>query len=226
MISVILNGLKEFFSSTKARSNADYYFLNTSMTLFDKEGNGYAINSPSAPGISIDERGLYKFSGKMELTGSRISVNMFNTQWGTNFAEWIEGSFSSKLFIWSYKGYDPEKSLITPTEETRVPLYGVYYDGATGEAPVTDAGLTLSSKGVLVTSFGKNRDGEGMTLRLWEQAGQGGECTITLPHGSIFSNATECNLRNEHTENTEIQIIEGKFTVDLKPNKPASFVLK
>ncbi len=212
---------KDFIS----RSNADYYFLNTSMTLFDKDGNGYAINSPSAPGISIDERGLYKFSGKKELRGSRIYVNMFNTQWGTNFAEWIEGSFSSKLYIWSYSGYDPEKSLITPSEETRVPLYGVYYEGTSGDAPVTDTGLTLSSKGVIITSFGRNRDGKGLILRLWEQAGKGGKCTVTLPHGSVFKRASECNLRGERINNAVIQIIEGKFTVDLKPNKPTSFIL-
>ncbi len=209
-----------------ARSNHDYYFLNTSMTLFDSEGNGYALNSPSAPGISIDERGLYKFSGRKELTGSRVYVNMYNTQWGTNFAEWIEGSFSSKLYLWSYKGYNPEKSLITPSEETRVPLYGVYYDGPKGDVPVTDAGLTLSSKGVLITSFGKNRDGKGMILRLWEQAGQEGECTITLPHGSILSRATACNLRGERTDNKAIKIIERRFTVDLKPNSPASYILE
>jgi hypothetical protein len=195
------------------------------MTLFDKDGNGYAINSPSAPGISIDERGLYKFSGRKKLTGSRIYVNMFNTQWGTNFAEWIEGSFSSKLFIWSNRGYDPEKSLITPTEETRVPLYGVYYDGASGDASVTDAGLSLSSKGVLITTFGKNRNGSGTILRLWEQTGNEQSCTVTLPSGSRYSTATECNLRGEITRNNEIKIIEGRFTVDLKPNRPASYIL-
>ena len=40
-------------------TNHDYYFLNTSMTLFDKTGKGVALNCPDAPGISIDEPGLY-----------------------------------------------------------------------------------------------------------------------------------------------------------------------
>lgn len=209
-----------------ARSNQDYCFLNTSMTLFDKTGTGYALNTPSAPGISIEERGLYKFSGKKEQWGDKVYVNLYNTQWGTNFAEWIEGSFSSKLYIWSYNGYDPEKSLITPSEETRVPLYATYADGAKGGQPLTNNGISLSLKGSLVTAYGKNRDGDGTILRLWEQAGNEGACTITLPSGSRFVKAVECNLRGEPSENSEIQIIDNRFTVMMKPNKPASYILK
>jgi hypothetical protein len=209
-----------------ARSNQDYFFLNTSMTMFDETGTGYALNSPSSPGISIGERGLYKFSGKKDPVGSRVYVNLYNTQWGTNFAEWIEGSFSSKLYIWSYSGYDPEKSLITPSEETRVPLYAIHLDGTKGTCPLTNQGLALSRKGVLVTAYGKNRDGEGTILRLWEQSGSEVECNISLPPGSKFKMAAECDLRGELTESHEIKITDGQFTASMKANKPATFILK
>jgi alpha-mannosidase len=208
------------------RSNLDYCFLNTSMTMFDESGTGYAINTPSSPGISIGERGLYQFSGKKEPAGSKVYINLFNTQWGTNFAEWIEGSFNSRLFIWSYKGYDPEKSLITPTEETRIPLYATHFDGIKGNYPLTNNGLALSRKGILVTAYGKNRDGEGTILRLWEQSGSEVPCTVTLPSGSTYKRAVRCNLRGVISENPEIPVIEGKFTIVMKPNKPATFILK
>ena len=209
-----------------ARSNHDYYFLNTSMTMFDKTGTGYAINSPSSPGISIGERGLYRFSGRKDPEGSKVYVNLYNTQWGTNFAGWIEGSFTSKQYIWSYDDYDPEKSLITPSEETRVPLYAAYYDGEKGNQPLSGDGISLSRKGVLVTAFGKNRDGEGTILRLWEQAGNEGTCTITLPPGSKYKKALECNLRGELTGSSEITVNDGRFTIMMSPNKPVSYILK
>ena len=209
-----------------ARSNQDYCFLNTSMTMFDETGTGYALNSPEAPGISIGERGLYQFSGRKVPKGSKVYVNLYNTQWGTNFAEWIEGSFSSKLYIWSYNGYNAEKSLITPSEETRVPLYATHYEGANGSYPTTNIGLSLSRKGILVTAYGKNRDGEGTILRLWEQAGSEGTCTITLPSGSKFRKAIECNLRGEPNDNSDIQVINGQFSVMMKPNKPATYILR
>lgn len=220
--SGIVDPKKDFI----ARSNQDYCFLNTSMTMFDKTGTGYALNSPSAPGISIGERGLYKFSGKKDPVGSRVYVNLYNTQWGTNFAEWIEGSFSSKIYIWSYNGYEPEKCLITPTEETRVPLYATYFDGAKGTYPLTNQGIALSRKGVLVTAFGKNRDGDGTILRIWEQSGNEGECVITLPYGCNFKTATECNLRGELSDNSVIQVNEREFSVVMKPNRPVTFILR
>ncbi len=116
-------------------SNQDFYFLNTSMSMFDGSGYGIVLNSPVSPGVSLDNPGLFRFSRNKQLTTGKVFVNLFNTQWGTNFTEWIEGSFSSKVYIWSYDKYDPEMTFITPSEETRIPLKGVFYEGPKGEIP-------------------------------------------------------------------------------------------
>lgn len=208
------------------RSNQDFYFLNTSMTMFDNTGYGAAINCPSSPGISIDSRGLYTFSGKKVLTGSKVYVNLYNNQWGTNFTEWIEGSFSSRFYVWSYNGYNAEKSFITPSEETRSPLYGIFFDGTEGKIPLSGAGVTLNRKGILLTAFGKNRDGEGTIIRLWEQSGNEGLCKISLPVNNFFNKAFPCNLRGELTDSKYITIINNQFEVNIKANQPATFILK
>lgn len=208
------------------RSNLDYCFLNTSMALYEASGNGYAINTPSAPGISIGERGLFKFSGNRETTGSTVYVNLFNTQWGTNFAEWTEGSFSHRMYLWSFSSYDPERFLITPTEETRTPLYGVFSDGPAGVLATSAAGIELSRKGMLVTAFGNNRDGEGTVLRIWDQSGTGGNCTITLPEGAGFSKITEVNLRGVPAKGNNTYIKDNNVYTEAGRNKPVTFVLR
>jgi hypothetical protein len=208
------------------RSNQDYYFLNTSMAMFSGNGSGVALNCPESPAISIDNTGLYRFSGTKVLTGGTVYANLYNTQWGTNFAEWIEGSFSSKFYIWSYNDYDTENSLITPSEESRSPLYGVFYDGEKGIMPPSQEGLKLSSKGVLVTAYGKNRDGEGTILRLWEQSGNEGLCKITLPVGNTYTKAIMCNLRGEVIPGNEISVNNNQFEIKLKANQPATYILK
>jgi hypothetical protein len=208
------------------RSNLDYCFLNTSMAIYENSGAGFAINTPSAPGISIGERGLYKFSGHREISGSTVYVNLFNTQWGTNFAEWIEGSFSHRMYIWSYSEYNPEKSLITPTEETRVPLYGIHFDGPAGTSATSGEGVRLSKKGVLLTAFGNNRDGEGTILRLWELAGNPGKCIVTLPSGTGFTKVQKCNLRGVPAVEQEIILKNSQFETDIPANSPLTFILK
>jgi hypothetical protein len=207
-------------------TNHDFYFLNTSMAMFDKSGRGVVLNCPDAPGVSIDSPGLFQFSKTKELTTGNVFVNLYNTQWGTNFTEWIEGSFSSKFYIWSFNKYDAETSFITPSEETRVPLKGVFYEGEKGIQPVKQHGIQLSRKGVVVTAFGENSYGEGTVLRLWEKAGNGGVCKIILPEGSSFKTAFVCNLRGEIKDKKGIEIKDGKFSCEVGANSPVSFILK
>lgn len=209
-----------------ARTNHDFYFLNTSMAMFNAQGNGIGLNSPDAPGISIDNRGLYKFSKNKRLSTGKVFVNLFNTQWGTNFTEWIEGSFSSKFYVWSYPEYDAQKTFITPSEETRVPLKGTFYDGPKGALPLQQQGITLSKKGVIVTAFGENREGDGKILRLWEQTGETGSCTITLSKGNTFKRAFACNLRGDISDGLGIPISNNTFQTTIKANQPVSFILK
>jgi hypothetical protein len=218
----IVDPQREFVDNT----NRDFYFLNTSMSMYDGSGAGVVLNSPSSPGISIDTPGLFTFSKSKSLSTGKVFVNLYTNQWGTNFSEWIEGSFSSKMYIWSYDQYDSEGSFISPSEETRVPLKGVFYDGPAGASELTQKGLTLSRKGILLTAFKTLSDQSGMLLRLWEQAGKEGSCTITLPVGSEFKTAYPCNLRDEITGEGGIPISNQSFEIDIQANQPVSFILK
>jgi len=69
------------------------------------------------------------------------------------------------MYLWSFPGYQNEKSLITPNEEYRSPLKATLLQQSQVELPVSRTGVTLSRKGVLVTSFGPNPFGSGIILR-------------------------------------------------------------
>lgn len=204
-------------------SNHDYFFLNTGMAVVDKSGSGFGLNTPNAPGVSLDRPGLFRFSREFEPQQPNVFVNLYNTQWGTNFTEWIEGGISAKIYLWSVDDYANEESLITPVEQTRVPLMAVYAHGERGEAPLSAQGIALSRKGVLVTGFGQQMDG-GVLLRLWEQAGKGGVCTINLKNDK-YKSAWLCNLRGE-TFGEPIAIKNGVFSVNVDSYKPVSLILK
>jgi len=216
----IVDPQKEFIE----RTNQDFYFLNTSMTMFDRSGSGVAVNCPTSPGVSIDNPGLFQFSKKKLLSTGDLFVNLYNTQWGTNFTEWIEGSFSSRVYIWSYSEYNPETQFITPSEETRVPLKGVFYDGPRGKSPVMQEGISLSRKGILLTAY--KEEGEGRLLRLWEQAGNSGTCALTLLGDSDYKKAYLCNLRGEIMDDNGIDIESNTFQFVFKAYQPISFILK
>lgn len=216
----IVDAKTDFVKNT----NFDYFFLNTSISLYDAAGKGVALNCPESPAVSIDEPGLWRYSREKNFTTGDVFVNLYNNQWGTNFTEWIEGSFSSKMYIWSYDKYDAATSLITPTEETRIPLMGVFYDGKAGEHPLSQEGISINRHGVLLTAFFNVQ--EGTVLRFWEQAGKSGKCTISLAKNSGFKRAYPCDLRNNIFDTKGISIENDSFSYTLNANQPISFILK
>jgi hypothetical protein len=121
-------------------------------------------------------------------------------------------------------GATEEQANFTPSWELRHPPVAAFADGKPGSLPPTQAGIALSRKGVRVSAFCPNPDGLGIVLRVWEQSGQGGPLTVTLPTGIKAAKAQPVNLRGEPA-GEPIPIINGQFTVPLGAWVPASFVL-
>jgi alpha-mannosidase len=206
-------------------SDFDYYLINNGVALHDKQMNGFGLSTPDAPGISLDRPGLWKYTGNFIPKRPNVFVNLYNNMWSTNFTEWIEGSWSAKMYLWSFQGYKNESSLISPNEEFRSPLKATLLSAKPGTLPASKTGVVLSRKGVLVTSFGPNPFGNGTIIRLWEQSGDAVKCKITLPDGAIFTKAVPVNLRGEKSGNV-IVIKNYSFEVEMGAYKPASFLLE
>jgi hypothetical protein len=207
-------------------SNVDYGFLNTGMALVDEAGRGFGLCSPDAPGVSLDRPGLWKYSTSFTPRQGNVFVNLYNNQWSTNFTEWVEGSWSTRIYVWGVDSYENGSSIVMPSEELRVPLKAVIAEGPGGTLPAVSPGVVLSMKGVLVTAFGRNPDGAGTLLRLWEQTGNAGICKVSLPRNARFTSARQCNLRGETKGGKVYAISEGTFSVDLQPYQPLSLLLE
>ncbi|WP_166670660.1 glycoside hydrolase family 38 C-terminal domain-containing protein [Olivibacter sp. XZL3] len=205
-------------------SNFDYFFLNSGMSIVNKDGKGIGLATPDAPGISLDRPGLWKYSGDFIPKKTNVFVNLYNNLWGTNFTEWIEGSWSARINLWFTDRFNNEQSIITPSEESRSPLLAALINTTGGDLPASAAGIQLSRKGIMVTAFGKNPNGDGTVLRVWEQAGVSEKITATLPNGLKAQKAIPVDLRGEKI-GEPIKIISGKFEFELRAYAPASFIL-
>jgi len=206
-------------------SDFDFYLVNSGIGLTDNNNAGFALCTPEAPGVSLDRPGLWKYSGYFIPEKPYVFVNLFNNQWSTNFTEWIEGSWSAKMYVWSFKDYENEGSLITPSEEFRSPLKAAMVSGIPGSLPVYRDGIRLSLKGVLVTSFGTDVFGNGTVLRLSDQSGRSGKCIVTLPDGIRYARAAPVNLRGEKTGESLV-IKDNSFEISIEAYKPLTYILE
>jgi len=205
-------------------SNHDYCFLNSGMAVLDSKNQGFGIMSPDVPGISLDRPGLWSYSPTFVPQKSNVFFNLYNNQWSTNFTEWVEGSWNARFYIWSIRQYSNEASIISTSEEIRNPLMTALAIGKAGKLPATGQGIRLSAKGILVTSFGKNRDGEGDLVRLWEQNGVNTKCKVFFPKESLYKLAQPCNLRGI-SMGKSLTISDHSFEVKLNAYQPVSFIL-
>jgi alpha-mannosidase len=209
-------------------SNHHLWWVNNGVTVYDgKSGAGFGISSPDAPLVSLGEPGEYKFDKHFEPQKPYVYLNLFNNHWRTNFPAWIGNGqrMSARVRLWAFDKYATESALYTPAMETRVPMQVACSRVKNGKLPVAQQGISLSRKGVALTAFGPNPDGEGIILRLWEQGGTTGKIEVTLPDGATFTSAQPVNLRGE--KNGEpLLITDGKLSFDLRAYAPASFILK
>jgi hypothetical protein len=211
-------------------TNANYrmWWVNTGAAIYDSvTGSGIGICSPDAPMLSVGEPGEYKFDSTFSTRKPYIYLNLYNNHWRTNFPAWIGHGqrMSAKVRVWSFDKYNTESSLFTPAMETRVPLLAAGSKLRTGNLPTAEVGISLSRKGVSVTAFGANPDGNGTILRLWEQAGASGKITVQLPKDARFKSARLVDLRGQ-TNGSTLAVNQGKVIVDLPAYAPVSLVLE
>lgn len=205
--------------------NFEQLALNGGLTITDYNGAGVGLCALDSPVVSLGEPGGWKYSKQWTPRRGRVFINLFNNQWTTNFRLWNSGTWTSRVRLWPVIGRDLEQDLLTPSAEARFPLVAAVADGPAGTLLRRDQGLALSRRGVNVTAFGPNTGGDGILLRLWEQAGRSGPITISLPGSMRPTTVHRGNLRGELT-GQPIPVSNGKFTIELDAFAPATLVWK
>ncbi len=208
-------------------SNFHMWWINSGVAVYNgNSGSGVGLCSEDSPVISLGVPGDYQFDKRYEPSKPYVYINMYNNHWRTNFVAWIGNGerMSSRVRIWSFDKFSSESALYTPSMEARIPLKVGRSRSNPGTLPITQSGISLSRKGVALTAFGPNPDGQGTILRVWEQAGLTEDLEITMPAGSKFLNATPVSLRGE-TLAKPLKIKDGKFSYNLHAYRPVSFVL-
>ncbi len=222
-------------------SNHDIFCLNGGLTVEGADGSRTGICPIDAQLVSLERPGLWRYSRDFVAHKPDVFVMLFNNVYSTNFAQWIEGSWSSRVRLWLIDRHESvPSSLIGNSWEARVACLAAVSDASPGKLPPQATGLAVeklasrgtpaargvSSRGPLVTAFGPNPYGEGTLLRFWEQAGDGGTFAVHLPRGMNVGTAQPCDLRGQATGSPIMVSGQGEFSAKIRPMAPASFILK
>ena len=205
-------------------ANRHLLALNTGLSVTDPRGNGVGLCAIDNPVVSLDAPGCWKFSRDFIPKRPRVYVNLFNNQWTTNFRLWNSGTWTARVRLWAIEGYENASSLVTPSMEARIPLLAAQATGSGGKLPLSQAGVELSRRGILVSGLERETAGSDPVLRLWEQSGQSGDCQVRLPPGSQVSSVQPVDLRGRPM-GEPIAVVDGGFKVQLNAFGPVSLRL-
>ena len=206
-------------------ANRHLMAITSGVAMTGSDQSGIALCPLDSPLVSLEKPGLWWWSMDFVPKKSSVFINLYNNMWNTNFPLWQEGSWANRIRFWPLFNEKASESLATQSMEARLPLMAASANSKAGSLPASSPGLMLSRKGVMVTAFGADPDGNsGTLLRVWEQTGNAGSLLVTLPKGMKASKASPVNLRGEKT-GEPITIKDGTFAVTLGAYAPASFVL-
>jgi len=206
-------------------SNFAYFWTQGGLAVLDDTGRGIGVALPDCPAVSLGTPGIYRYEDQWDRPNSHVYVNLFNNKWNTNFRSFWQGNLTVRVRLWAIDRYVPERDLTTPLTEMLTPLLTGMCNYGRGSLPVTARGLSVSRKGVLLTAFGPNPDGQGTLLRVWEDAGQSGPLTITLPEQMPPGDAQPVDLRGRPL-GQPLRVVDDKLTFELGAFEPASFLVQ
>lgn len=176
-------------------TNHEVFCLNGGLAVTGPDGAGIGLCPLDSPLASLGRTGLWRYTREWTPRGANVFFNLYNNQWSTNFAQWVEGTWSSTVRMWSFGEYGNENSLTAPSLEARYPLEAAFADGGAGGLPASQAGVALTGRGIQITSIQINEAADRLSIRLWERAGKGGVHNFTLPAGTPAESVRRLDLR-------------------------------
>ncbi len=208
-------------------SNHNLLGLHTGLGVIDQSGAGFGICALDSPLVSLEAPGCWKYDPAFVPQRSHVFLNLFNNQWTTNFRLWNEGTWTSRVRCWPLAEGAADQSLTATALEARYPLQAAATSAAAGPLPPVQEGVCVSRKGVLVTTFGQNVDGDGTLLRLWELAGQSGACTVRLPQALASRRVRAVDLRGQPLATPAPLVPDGvSLQLTLAPFAPVSLLFE
>ncbi|HYP41887.1 MAG TPA: glycoside hydrolase family 38 C-terminal domain-containing protein [Chloroflexia bacterium] len=159
---------------------------------------GMSVMPIDMPLVSIGNTGIYRFEPERVPREPVIYAHLSNTQWGTNFPQWLEGDFNFRIRLMPHVG------------DWRQGRVWTYEHGSKGDSfPLANEIAQLPivvPDDVRLLGVRPRHDGQGMVVRLWDRLGIQRHVEVKI--GGLIDAVWRCDLMERPVERVEIYGID------------------
>jgi len=167
--------------------------------------------------VSVGEQNILKYKPIFEAAEPTLYFNAFNNAYGTNFPQWIGGSFQYEYRLIPHDGDWRQGDVYRKALEFMLPVLEV----PVPEAHISDrCSFFGAMEGMAILAFKPVDTGDGFILRVHDITGKPHETTIVFP--DMFTKISRCDLQER-----ELETIEGrKYVFETQPFEIHSFCVQ
>lgn len=170
---------------------------------------GLLVIPYDSPLFSIGSMAIERFNGSAVPGAPKLYFNLFNTQWGTNFPQWIGGAFIYRYRLMPHEGswrrtrpWEHASSALQPPACFQVRATGMA-GGTMLQTKLLASGLLKTpANGLQTVTLKHSEAGDGIILRLQEPTGRGGNRTLRfrIPAGAAAPRVVRCSLLEDEQQ--------------------------
>jgi hypothetical protein len=176
--------------------------------------NGILVIPRDSPLFSIGGPAIEKFDGSAHTGNPVLYFNLFNTQWGTNFPQWIDGGFTFRFRILPHRG-DWRRARAWEHAAAALQPPSCFPVDPTGRNH--PALLTRPARGLETVTLKRAESGDAHILRLREPTGRGGKRTLSFSSSVLGPSAKlfRCSLLEDELDGIPLRRSGGSLVAEL-----------
>jgi catechol 2,3-dioxygenase-like lactoylglutathione lyase family enzyme len=184
-----------------------------------------------SPLFSIGSMAIEQFDGDALPGDPVLYFNLFNTQWGTNFPQWVGGDLRYRFRFIPHTGdWRDARAWILAAAAVQPPVC-LPVDSTALPAPSPQGILMAPLDDLETVVFKRAEQGEGFILRLRDPTGRGGRRTVRLrvPDGTPGGPAAVlCSLTEKELRPIPLTVLPGgvSLPLELRPFEIVTLKLK
>lgn len=177
---------------------------------------GMAVIFHDMPLVSVGNVGIFTFQPERAPAEPLVYAHLFNTQWGTNFPQWLEGDFDFSVRLYPHVG-DWRAGQVWKVVQEKVRYPTRLERPCTSESSRLSPLPITAPDGLKLLAARPRHDGHGLVVRYWDVLGL--PRTETLRMDGAVAALRLCDLMERPTEQLKLARRGDYATaeLDIKP---------